>query len=187
MRDSGDQTSFRATVAGHRVNYHWSVPIWVVWKLAALNTTGWGYNPSVLRLNSKAAFIVAGGFLLFTIPEYVIFFVRFVHPPSFEGGVALLLNGFAPVIIGSVAIALFFVISGIVQRRRAEAGEHQAPVTLDGYCFDSVLVRSLPLFALIGMTREQARWFSLPIAWDTVVEPCEDRFELTYTPATGYV
>lgn len=187
MRDSGEQTSYHATVASHRVNYHWSVPIWVVWKLTALKATGWGYNPSTLRLNSRGAFIAAGGFLLFTILEYVPFFVHFVHPPSIEGGVALLLHGFAPVIIGNAALSLLFAISGIIQWRRAEAGAPQAPVTVDGYCFDSVLVRSLPLFALIGMTHEQARWFSLPIEWDTVVEPGDDRFELTYTPATGFV
>ncbi len=59
--------------------------------------------------------------------------------------------------------------------------------TTQGRCFEVRLAPSIYLFAQIGPTLENARWYPLPIEWDAVVMPSEDTYEVEYLPTAGWV
>ncbi len=159
--------------------------------------TGWGSDAEELQQWRRVYTFTSRGFLGMSLLTAIFFTLRFgvrfdVLPRFHIDGSRTLsfaqLGGLlAPVVSTPLALALITAILSIAHRRRAEAGAQAQPTSLYGECFAAALGWSHTYFALIGPTRQSAQWFRLPIDWDTTVEPCADRFSLTYNPATGFV
>jgi hypothetical protein len=78
------------------------------------------------------------------------------------------------------------LIQAISYRRLAQRGEAQSPAIISGQCYEAVHSKS-NIFARIGLSAESEQWYLLPLAWEAVVEPGENHYELTMNPATGFV
>ncbi len=165
------------------------IPFWQVWRLRLRTLQGWGCD--VPELRQWARFYALGVRILpiFIAVEFALPLVIFDVLPRLGIGAAqpsLAMRLSLPLLVVGLLLMVVFAYLYLRHSVRAEAGAHQPPSTHNGSCFATIQA-SPQLFALIGLAREQAQWFCLPTEWDTIVEPCADRFELTYIPATGYV
>jgi hypothetical protein len=99
---------------------------------------------------------------------------------------ALRFAGGIGVICGAFYLGLPLLLA-ITSRLFARRGERGGESTVYGRCFTVLLDPPSHFFARIGLTRETARWYGLPLDWDAVVEPSEAEFELTVLAGTGWV
>jgi hypothetical protein len=83
-----------------------------------------------------------------------------------------------------IGLPLWFAVTSWLFARR---GDRDGESTVYGRCFAVLLDPPSRFFARIGLTRETARWYCLPLDWDAVVEPSEAEFELTVQTGTGWV
>lgn len=169
------------------------------WRILALRLramTGWGLNTSGLRQWARVYRIQAASSLtmMVVLPALVIILYN-VFPRFGIGGsrvvpVQVLLRPdlrlFIYLLFFLLLATLSFVLS-VLHLRRAKAGAHQPPATYYGMCLATAHAPQFRFFALIGLSRERAQWFALPIDWDTAIEPESDQLEVTYFPATGFV
>lgn len=169
------------------------VPFWQVWRLRLRTLLGWGDDVPEVRHWARVYARGAKGLPILMAAELTLFLVIFAllarmgtgsHRPA---PLSFMVSLSLPVLAPPLLLMAVFAFLSVRYSRCADAGEQQAPAALDGHCYATVIAPPMRLFALIGMTREQAQWFCLPIGWETTVEPGADRFDLTYNPATGYV
>ena len=165
------------------------IPFWQVWRLRQrASSLGWGENIPTLRQNGRwhARMTLFGLAIpaLLAVLVYTPASLGMIRPPL---TLAATIRAWLPVLLMCLALVALSWAWSMAYLRRAEAGEHQAPVTLAGYCYATALQSPAYLFALIGPSREQAQWFCLPIGWDPVVEPGDAYYTLSYIPATGFV
>lgn len=168
-------------------------PFWQMARLILLLQQGWGYNASDLRRSGRLGLAIFN-FLSVSLLAATLGGMGWASAqPAFgsDRSLARFAASIPPPLALSVIILAIMLcalgIIGILSLRRAQQSERALPITRYGYCFSTVMLEPLHLFALIGLTREQARWFHLPIDWDPTVEPGSDHYELIVNPATGYV
>ena len=86
--------------------------------------------------------------------------------------------------IGVIA-ALAHAVAARTRSRLAALAEHIE--TVSGECFELIADPPFHIFAQIGYTPQLARWYCMPIEWESVVRADDTAISLEASPATGYV
>lgn len=150
---------------------------------------GWGRAPDDLRIQSVQLFRATWVLVVyFTFVVPLIFLVLGVFNQQFVARVRFFFTTRAGLFIGAIILmfALYLLTQAISYRRLAQRGEAQSPAIISGQCYEVVHSKS-NIFARIGLSAESEQWYLLPLAWEAVVEPGENHYELTMNPATGFV
>ena len=157
---------------------------------------GWGEHPSMLRWHSAwlmKAFtrvFIPGALLLslmIVVASVLPFVERYHSLPSHVTPDLIRLVLVLEIFLWLVGI-IFVLLPAVSRRNLARRGDASQISRVYGRCFAVLLAPGFDeMFARIGASRETARWYRFPLAWDRVVAPSEDQLELDVLETTGWV
>jgi hypothetical protein len=165
--------------------------------LRLLTWLGWGQHPDDLRARAELN--------LSLVPRTLIGLAGFV---VFLSGLALALvwnnserARIVPEIVHDTilgaAVLLLITVVGLLlpalsSRILARRSQPDRPTTVYGRCFATLpdpygLFPGGRLYARIGLSPDPARWYLLPLEWDTYIQPSSTELELTVIEGCGCV
>lgn len=157
---------------------------------------GWGWHPDDLRvrarLNLRTAFWMLP--LMVTVVLFEFGFLELLRDSSRR---ALILPDLVRYAVVEVAIFVLFIVvllllPALSSRILAQRAQSERPAIIYGRCFATIpdpheFLNSGRLYACIGPSPERARWYVLPLEWDTFIEPSHVELELTVIQGSSCV